>query len=107
VRINKYQEISAARKTLELPQAATMESIKSSYHRLLVKWHPDKCLGDKETCTEMTRRIISAYQTIMQYCAQYQYSFSEETVKRHLSAEEWWYERFGDDPLWGKGRKSK
>jgi hypothetical protein len=29
----------------------------------------------------MTRKIISAYETIMDYCAHYQYSFSEDTVK--------------------------
>jgi hypothetical protein len=43
----------------------------------------------------------------MEYCAQYQYSFSEETVKRHRSPEQWWAERFGDDPLWGNGAKPK
>jgi hypothetical protein len=43
----------------------------------------------------------------MDYCVNYQYSFSEDTVKRHLSTEEWWFERFGGDPLWGSGRSPK
>lgn len=54
----------------------------------------------------MTRRIISAYQTLLSYCQQYRYSFSEEIVKTQQSPEDWWFERFGDDPLWGGGAKS-
>jgi DnaJ-class molecular chaperone len=102
--MSKFDEISEARKTLDLPENATMDSIKSSYRRMLAKWHPDKCEENKEKCAEITRKIISAYQTIMDYCIHYQYSFSEDTVKRHQSPEEWWFERFGGDPLWGNGR---
>lgn len=104
--VSKYQRISEARKVLELPEAATMEEIKARYRRLLTKWHPDKNTEDQDTCTEMTRKIITAYQTIMDYCLRYRYSFSEETVRRHRSPEEWWLERFGDDPIWGSGKKS-
>jgi DnaJ-class molecular chaperone len=103
----KYQEVMAARKLLELPETATMTAIKSNYRKLVAKWHPDKCLEDQQVCAEMTRRIISAYQTIMDYCQQYQYSFSEETIKEHLSPEQWWFEHFGDDPLWGKAKNPK
>lgn len=105
--MNKYDKIFSARKILELPESATMESIKASYRRLLARWHPDTCEGNKDVCAEMTRNIISAYQTIMEYCLQYQYSFSEDTVRRHRSPEEWWFERFGDDPLWGNGMKKE
>lgn len=102
--MSKFDEISEARKTLDLPENATMDSIKSRYRRMLAKWHPDKCEENKEKCAEITRKIISAHQTIMDYCIHYQYSFSEDTVKRHQSPEEWWFERFGGDPLWGNGR---
>lgn len=87
---NKYQEITKARKTLELPEKANLETIKTNYRRLLSKWHPDKCSEDPETCKEMTHKIISAYETLMDYCNNYQYSFSEETVKRHRA----WNSRF-------------
>ncbi len=105
--MDKYKEITGARNLLELPETASKVEIKRNFRRLLVKWHSDKCLESKETCTEMTRRLISAYNILMNYCEYYKYSFSKETVKRHLSPEEWWFERFGDDPLWGKGRKSE
>lgn len=103
--MNKYDKITAARKILELPETATMSSIKTSYRRLLARWHPDACNENKDACAEMTRYIVEAYQTIMEYCLQYRYSFSEEVVRRHRSTEEWWFERFGEDPLWGKGMK--
>ena len=105
LKMNKFKEITAARKLLELPETASMLKIKANFRRLLAEWHPDKCLENKKKCTEMTRRIISAHKKIMNYCEHYQYSFSKETVKRHLSPEEWWFDRFGDYPLWGKGNK--
>jgi DnaJ-class molecular chaperone len=101
--MNKYQEILVARNLLELPETATIASIKSNYRRLLIKWHPDKHPENQDLCNEMTQKIISAYHMIMDYCLHYQYSFSEETVNRHHSPEEWWFERFGNDPLWGNG----
>jgi len=107
LKMSKFDEISAARKILDLPERVTMDSIKSSFRRMLAKWHPDKCEEDKENCAEMTRKIISADETIMDDCVHYQYSFSENTVKKHQSPEEWWFERSGDDPLWGNGRPSK
>ncbi|MBN1832310.1 MAG: J domain-containing protein [Deltaproteobacteria bacterium] len=105
--MNKYQEITRARRLLELSETASIAEIKANYRRLLAKWHPDKCIDKKGKCTKKTREIIAAYKKILDYCNCYQYSFSEETVKRHLSPEQWWSERFGDDPLWGKGNKSK
>jgi len=105
--MKKYNEISAARRFLDLPEMVTMASIKSSYRGLLTKWHPDKSEENRDECAEMTRKIISAYQTIMDYCLHYQYCFSEDAVKRHRSPEEWWFERFGGDALWGKGKNSK
>jgi DnaJ-class molecular chaperone len=100
--MNRYREITAAREILELSETATMKAIKASYRRLLRQWHPDRCAENPAVCIEMTRKIIAAYQTITAYCREYQYSFSEEAVRRHLSPEEWWFDRFGSDPLWGK-----
>jgi DnaJ-class molecular chaperone len=100
--MNKYQEIEQARKLLELPERATMDEIKENYRSLLRKWHPDKKKGSKKRCTEMTVKIVAAYRTLIDYCSHYRFSFSEDEVRQHLSNEEWWLERFGDDPVWGK-----
>lgn len=98
----KYDDIFEAKELLNLPERASMEEIKSSYRELINQYHPDKCKENEEKCNEMTRKIISAYNIIVNYCNNYKYSFSREEVKEHLSDEEWWFERFGDDPLWGK-----
>ena len=100
--MKKYQKIYEARKLLELPERATMDEIKTGYRSLIKKWHPDKRNAPDEECAEMTDRIINAYRTILDYCESYKYSFSEKEVKNYLSDEEWWFERFGEDPLWGK-----
>lgn len=96
-----YEEISNARATLELPERATIAQIRANYKKLLNVWHPDKCSDDIERCTEMTRKIMVAYKTIVAYCEQYSFSFSREEVANYLSEEELWMERFGNDPLWG------
>jgi DnaJ-class molecular chaperone len=99
--MNKYQEITEARKLLGLPERATMEEIKTNYRSLITKWHPDTCKETKQKCTEMTARLVAAYRIIIDYCSNYKFSFSKEEVRNHLSEEEWWFERFGNDPLWG------
>jgi DnaJ-class molecular chaperone len=98
----KYKDILEAKELLGLPERASMDEIKSSYRRLIGLWHPDRCREDKDKCEEMTRKIITAYGIIVGYCEAYKYSFAEEEVKRYLSAEEWWFKKFGNDPLWGK-----
>jgi DnaJ-class molecular chaperone len=105
--MGKYQKITESREVLNLSESATMQEIKANYRALLGKWHPDKSAEDKDLSNEMTRRVIAAYQTIVAYCKQYRFSFSEEEVKKYISPEEWWFERFGNDPLWGKDAKSR
>ena len=93
-----FEKITWARTLLELPEQATTGQIKANYRRLIRKWHPDHCREDKAVCQEKTRNLIQAYQVISEYCTKYKYSFSEEEVRKYLSQEEWWMERFGQDP---------
>jgi len=81
-----FDEISAARRVLDLPVTATMREIKSQYRRLLAKWHPDRCSGaDQQECAARTREIIAAYKVISRYCSEYEYSFAEDVAQRHLT----------------------
>lgn len=98
--MNKYDKITKARKLLELPERATMEEIKAHYRDLIQKWHPDRCKESKEEATKMAARIVAAHGLIIDYCNHYKFSFSQEEVKYHLTEEDWWFERFGDDPVW-------
>ena len=102
----KYKDIIEAKDLLNLPERASMEEIKSHYRELISQWHPDKSNESDETCNEMTRKIIAAYDTIIAYCNQYRYCFSPEEIKKYLSDEEWWFERFGNDSIWGNRYKS-
>ncbi len=103
--MKKYQEVMEAKELLNLPERASMEEIKQSYRSLISRWHPDKCRENEEKCNEMTQKIISAYKTITTYCNQYKYSFTQEEIKKYSSDEDWWFERFGNDPLWGNADK--
>ncbi|GAB6095042.1 hypothetical protein JCM14469_12940 [Desulfatiferula olefinivorans] len=100
--MSTYEQITEARRLLELPESATRQTIRAHYLRLLETWHPDKGADNQADRHEMTVRITAAYELITAYCDSYAYSFSEEAVRRHLSPEEWWADRFGRDPLWGK-----
>jgi len=102
-----HEEIDEARKVLDLPERATMGEIKSSYRRLLRKWHPDRCMEQDDRCAEMTKRIVAAYETVMAYCRHYRYSFTVEEFSRIASDDDWWMRRFGTDPLWGDLKKRK
>jgi DnaJ-class molecular chaperone len=101
-----YKDIIQAKALLNIPERASIKEIKSNYRALISRWHPDQCKESHEKCTEMTRKIVAAYNIIVAYCNQYQYSFSEEEIKQYLSDEEWWFERFGQDPIWGNGIES-
>jgi len=96
----RFEIINQARKTLELPESATLEQIRETYKQLMKKWHPDKNLSDSKQAEHRTKEIIHAYKIIMQYCNEYQYSFSRQEVEKYLSDRERWFRQFGCDPIW-------
>lgn len=98
--MTKYDEITEARVILELPERASLETIRENYRTLLRKWHPDYCTEDSIRCLEKTRKIICAYKLIVSYCNNYEFSFTEEEIGKMFSAEEWWFKRFGNSPWW-------
>jgi hypothetical protein len=95
---NTFDEITAARTILDLPEQATLAQIKHSYRSKLRKWHPDTCTDDSQKCLEMTRRITEAYTIILRYCNEYEFSFRKDDARKNCSAEEWWAQRFGNVP---------
>jgi len=99
---SKYKIIKQAQETLGLSESATMKEIKDKFHKLCHEWHPDKCKDSKTKCIKMMQKINNAYKIIMNYCNNYEYSFKDDEIKKHISYEELWNIKFGDDPLWGK-----
>lgn len=57
-------------RTLEVGPEASMEEVRSSYRRLLRKYHPDRFASDPEklrAATEVARKITAAYNGIKQH----------------------------------------
>ena len=102
-----FERITEARETLGIGEEATLSEINVRIKTLLKRWHPDVCREEAEHSTEQTRRIIEAAATLRAYCAHYRFSFRADEVKKYLPPEEWWRDRFGNDPVWnteGKGQ---
>lgn len=85
MRMADFKEIDEARKILGLEETATLREIRDAYRKLALKYHPDKCQGNRKESEEMFKKITAAYDIIMAYCAGYRYSFKkrdiEDTVK--------------------------
>ncbi|WP_028841433.1 J domain-containing protein [Thermodesulfobacterium hveragerdense] len=96
-RTEKWEKIEEARRILNLPKKTTRREIKEAYHRLVKKHHPDVG-GDNSTI----KKLNEAYTLLMEYCDNYLINL--EPNDNILNPEDWWFEHFGEDPIWGKGR---
>ena len=86
-----------AKSLLGLREKSTIKEIKNKYKELMKKWHPDKHKDDSEKATKMSAQINEAYEIIVEYCKNYEYSFEEESVKKTTySPSEWWNDKFGE-----------
>jgi DnaJ-class molecular chaperone len=85
-----FTEVDQARKVLGLGEAATLREIKRAYKTLAHRHHPDKhgSAAGEET-EETMKRLNLAYKLLMDYCANYEYSFSEEDVARTYPHDEY------------------
>ncbi len=100
----KYKSIVKAAQTLEISTALNLEQIRQIYWEMVKRWHPDKSAENSQERHEMMARINEAYKIILDYFENYRYSFTEEEIKQNhpVDSNDWWSERYGDDPLWGK-----
>jgi DnaJ-class molecular chaperone len=84
-----FMEIDEARKLLGLGEAATLKEIKSAYRRMAHRHHPDKRSGANTAENETMKRLNWAYKLLMDYCANYKYTFREEDVARTYPHDEY------------------
>ena len=85
-----------AKTLLGLRENSSLKEIKNKYKNLMKKWHPDKHKDDHEKATKMSMSINEAYEIILDYCNNYEYSFDEEHIKRtSFTPAEWWNDKFG------------
>ena len=101
----EWKSIARARKLLQLGDKATKGEIKRSYRRMCKKYHPDNAGNSSET-SEIMYAITGAYELLMRYIEEYRFPLkpSEHDV---YDAEDWWLDRFGQDPLWGKSKRRR
>jgi len=92
-----FSDLDTARKSLGLPERATLEEIRSCHRALAKKYHPDS--GNPEHVAKF-RQAEEAYQTLMAYCGHYRFSFAHEEFLEQ-NPDERLREQFGFDPVWG------
>ena len=96
----EWQEIDWARTLLGLDERATLQEIRSAYRTMSKQYHPD--VNAKKDGKKLHMRDINrAYQLLTEYCSNYRYPLVKN-LKEEVDDEEWWMNRFGQDPLWGK-----
>jgi len=104
VNSKEWQGVEQARELLGLGDRATLGEIKRAYHRLCKKYHPDTAGQPDQETEEIMYRITAAYELLMRYVRDYRFPLrpGEHDI---YDAEDWWMDRFGQDPLWSRRRK--
>lgn len=94
---NKWEEIEEARKILKLPKKTTRKEIIENYRKLAKEYHPDH-----GGCEELIKKLNYAYELLMEYCDNYLIDLEAKEID--LDPKDWWLNKFGEDPIWGKKR---
>jgi curved DNA-binding protein CbpA len=94
---SKWEEIEKARKILKLPKKTTRKEIIENYRKLAKEYHPDH--GGSE---ELIKKLNYAYELLMEYCDNYLIDLESKEID--LDPKDWWLNKFGEDPIWGKKR---
>src|SRR5438132_7770972 len=63
----KKEDILYYYKVLGLNERANDNEIKKTYRKLILIWHPDKNINNKEESEKKTKEIIEAYRIITEY----------------------------------------
>lgn len=100
----EWARIKTAAVLLGLGEKATLAEIKKAYRRMSKKHHPDVQRKDREKAPQVAmHELTEAYKILLDYCAQYHFPL-QPGENEPFESEDWWFERFGQDHLWGKGR---
>jgi preprotein translocase subunit Sec63 len=102
----EWKKIIAARELLGLGEKATQAEIKKAFRRLSKKHHPDLAQKGEQGGEVTIQALTEAYQTLLDYCQNYRFPLVPGE-DQPLEGEDWWMDRFGDDPLWGPGPRDK
>ena len=101
----EWQAIEQARELLKLDDRATLGEMKRAYHRMSKKYHPDRSAETEEN-SEIMYRITEAYELLMRYTKEYRFPLTPGDDDIY-DAEDWWMDRFGQDPLWSNQKRRR
>ena len=93
-----YAELQEAVRVFSLRERATLKEIKKRHRELVKRHHPDSGSVDDH---ESISKINAAYRVLLDYIAEYNFSFGEEEYYIQ-NPEEQLRRQFMDVPLWGK-----
>ena len=97
----EWKAIEEASKLLGLGDRATLGEIKRAFHRLSKEHHPDVAGESPDADNDMMYRLTAAYNLLMRYCEEYRFPLKRPEGDIY-DAEDWWMDRFGQDPLWSR-----
>jgi hypothetical protein len=97
----EWEAVGRAGKILGLGEQATQGEIKRAYYRLSKQYHPDTAVDGHAADEDMMCRLTDAYNLLMRYCEEFRFPLSPEESDIY-DAEDWWMDRFGQDPLWSR-----
>lgn len=102
----KWEKIVAAKELLGVANHASQQQIKQAYRRLSKKYHPDMAqeMNDVSADKAEMQRLTEAYKILMSHCENFLVPLVPGEDATTPEGEDWWMDRFGQDPLWGPGR---
>jgi len=93
-----YDDLQAALVVLGLGGRSTLKEIKKRHRELVKRYHPDT---GNEDDPETIRNVNAAYRILMDYVAEYRFSFAEDEFYEQ-NPDERLKHQFMDVPLWGQ-----
>jgi DnaJ-class molecular chaperone len=84
-----FKEIDKARRLLGLGEKATLKEIKQAYRKMAFRSHPDRKGQAGNEKDDMMKQLNWAYKLLLDYVANYSYSFTEEDVAKYYPYEEY------------------
>ena len=101
---NQWKQIFAAKELLGLEDRATYGEMKKAYRRMCKIHHPDTTNGGESGDNEIISQITQAYDILETHYKEYRIPLVPTSVD-YIDPEDWWLDRFGQDPLWGKKKR--
>lgn len=99
---DKWEKIAKARELLNLGDSCSINELKQAFRELAKVHHPDKATATEENTDSATMQDLNdAYRILLEYCEKYPISLVRGETSE-LDDEDWWMNRFGNDPLWGR-----